>query len=29
MSRWQNFLEERREHRELKKTLQEDDRYLF
>jgi len=29
MTKWQSFLEERREHRELKRLLQEDDRYLF
>lgn len=29
MSRWQEFLHERSEHKQLKKLLEEDDRYLF
>lgn len=29
MSRWQDFLHERAEHKQLKKLLEEDDRYLF
>lgn len=29
MSRWQDFLHERAEHKEVKKILTEEDRYLF
>ena len=29
MSKWQEFLQERAEHKQLKKELEKDDRYLF
>lgn len=29
MSRWQDFLHDRSEHKQLKKLLEEDDRYIF
>lgn len=29
MSKWQVFLHDRAEHKELKKLLKEDDRYMF